>query len=219
MPHKTLTVCTIYRIRSRLNVFANYEKKRKNGTNARVLTKKRGIHMIIATPDLKKLALIQDELDQAILKRHNIQEDVSNRLVIAFKVEFGEFLNEHKFFKFWKVDRTPNTKAVRTPAMMEEYNPLLEEFVDGIHFLLSIGNQRKYLKYTHAFEAIDRDTDSLEYLAMEIFNNPINSAGRWLQVVSDYLYFGHLVGITPLDIEQAYLIKNVENHRRQQNGY
>jgi dimeric dUTPase (all-alpha-NTP-PPase superfamily) len=164
----------------------------------------------IAFPDLETLAGYQQKLDERIIKKFNITEDVSNRLVIAFKVEFGEFLNEHKFFKFWKEDRTPNTGGT---------NPLLEEYVDGIHFLLSIGIKRNYLKYMHAFHAIECDTESLEALAMLIFNNPINSAGKWLECFNHYLYFGHCVGISAEDIMQAYILKNKINHDRQDQGY
>ena len=179
--------------------------------------------LTIQVPDLKKLAEIQAVLDKTIMTTQNIQEDITNRLVVAFKVEFGEFLNEHKFFKFWKVNTIPNRHVIKHHAMFLEdvvyHNPLLEEFVDGVHFLLSIGNQRKYIKFIHAFDTIERKSDSLEFLAMEIFNNPINSAGRWLEVVSDYLYFGNLVGFTVEEIEQAYYEKNKVNFQRQENGY
>lgn len=179
--------------------------------------------MMINVPDLKKLAVLQEELDKSVREKHGIDYDTSNLKIVAFKVEFGEFLNEHKFFKYWKINHNPNVKAVLVPAMFEEdrvyYNPLLEEFADGTHFLLSIGIERKYLKYIHAFDVIDRKSDSLEYLAMEIFSNPINSAGKWLEVFSDYIYFGWLVGITPSDIEEEYLKKNAINHKRQENQY
>lgn len=188
--------------------------------------------MEIAVPNLKMLFELQEKLDERINKEKGITEDTSNLTVIAFKVEFAEFLNEHKFFKFWKTDKTPNMVAVvsevyetnfihgRKHRFIAEYKyPLLEEYVDGIHFLLSLGMKRKYHKYSHAFDALDIETNSLEYLAMEIFNNPLDSAGKWIQCMSDYFYFGHLVGITAKDIEEAYLKKNKINHERQDGGY
>jgi dimeric dUTPase (all-alpha-NTP-PPase superfamily) len=58
-------------------------------------------------------------------------------------VELGECANEWRGFKFWSVNQLPHTSAVRTPCMMEEdkeyYNPLLEEYVDGLHFVLELG--------------------------------------------------------------------------------
>lgn len=177
----------------------------------------------IAFPDLKMLAEFQDKLDKRVEKLHGITEDMTNERIIAFKVEFGEFLNEHKFFKFWKKEAAPNVRAARGPYMdlddADFYNPLLEEYVDGIHFLLSIGNKRKYTKFIHTFHAIEHDTEDLTHLSLQIFNNPINSAGRWLQCFNDYLYLGHLVGIGAEEIEQAYLLKNKINHDRQTQGY
>jgi dimeric dUTPase (all-alpha-NTP-PPase superfamily) len=169
------------------------------------------------------MAELQDKLDKHILENHKIEGDITGLLVIAFKVEFGEFLNEHKFFKFWKVNPVPRTKALLIPAMMEEdkvyYNPLLEEFVDGVHFLLSIGLKRGYLKFIHGFDVVERKSDSLEFLSIEIFNNPINSAGKWMEVFSDYIHLGYLMGISASDIEEAYLKKNQVNHERQNSGY
>lgn len=46
----------------------------------------------------------------------------------AFFVELGEFLNEVRAFKHWSVKEMDTEKAH-------------EEFVDGLHFILSIGNQ------------------------------------------------------------------------------
>jgi dimeric dUTPase (all-alpha-NTP-PPase superfamily) len=58
-------------------------------------------------------------------------------------VELGECANEWRGFKFWSVNQIPHTSAVRVPTMMEEdkeyYNPLLEEYVDGLHFVLELG--------------------------------------------------------------------------------
>jgi dimeric dUTPase (all-alpha-NTP-PPase superfamily) len=184
----------------------------------------------IAVPDLHTLAEMQDKLDQKVTEKFNITEDTVNKRIIAFKVEFGEFLNEHKFFKFWKEKREPNRYTLEikptTGDPLQNFtfknydkDPLLEEYVDGIHFLLSIGNHRKYIKYIHAFHAMECDTENLEHLALLIFNNPINSSGKWLECFHHYLYFGHLVGISAEDIEQAYMLKNKINHDRQANGY
>lgn len=196
--------------------------------------------------DLKKLFALQEKLDKRILEEKKITEDVSDLTVVAFKVEFAEFLNEHKFFKFWKVDRTPR-KEVKCHACkgsggfssfdsegdpvndiclycggigIQGY-PLLEEFVDGIHFLLSLGIKRKYHKFIHALESFEEDeiTGSMSDLAQEVFNNRLDSAGKWLQCLVDYMNFGVLAGITPKDIEEAYVAKNKENHRRQSAGY
>lgn len=156
---------------------------------------------------INKMAPLQEKLDERIRKEKGIDYDTSNLKIIAFKTEFGEFLNEHRFFKFWS-NKPSSSKEV-----------VLEEYVDGIHFLLSIGIERKYIKWAHALEAIDRENRSLESLALDIFNNPINSAGKWIQCVNDYLQLGKLVGISEDNIERAYTEKNKVNHARQDSGY
>lgn len=168
---------------------------------------------------INKLAPLQEKLDKHVREKHGIDYDTSNLKIIAFKTEFGEFLNEHRFFKFWSKDQEPRTKELRYGKRHFYYNPLLEEYVDGIHFLLSIGIERKYIKWAHALEAVDYDNRNLESLALDVFNNPLNSAGKWVQCVSDYLQMGYLVGYGPDDIVVAYLEKNKINHARQDSGY
>lgn len=193
---------------------------------------------------IKILAPLQEKLDKRYREIHEINYDTSNLKIIAFKTEFGEFLNENRFFKYWSKDKEPrievdtscrNCGGTGASGLWHgeligeciqcdgkgEYTiyPQLEEYVDGIHFLLSIGIERKYIKWAHALEAVDYDNRSLESLALDIYNNPINSAGKWVQCVSDYLQMGYLVGIGPDDIERAYMEKNKINHKRQDSGY
>jgi dimeric dUTPase (all-alpha-NTP-PPase superfamily) len=75
------------------------------------------------------------------------EPDRFNKLILALLVELGECANEWRGFKFWSVNQIPHTSAVRVPTMMEEdkeyYNPLLEEYVDGLHFVLELGLELK----------------------------------------------------------------------------
>ena len=78
--------------------------------------------------ETKKLYKIQDTLDRRIFENHDVtREDTTIRRILALLVEVGELANETRCFKFWS-SKDPSEKAV-----------ILEEYVDGIHFLLSLG--------------------------------------------------------------------------------
>ena len=64
-------------------------------------------------------------LDKAIKEAHKINQDYSNQMIIALYTEVGEFANEIQSFKYWK-----KSKNI-------DQNNLLEEFADGLHFLIS----------------------------------------------------------------------------------
>lgn len=78
--------------------------------------------------ELSKLFQMQKALDQHIEEKHMLQnEDLFDRKVLALLVEIGELANETRCFKFWSVKPSSSKEVV------------LEEFVDGIHFILSLG--------------------------------------------------------------------------------
>ncbi|GLF91076.1 hypothetical protein Saga11_23350 [Bacillus safensis] len=122
-------------------------------------------------------------------------------------------------------------------------NPLLEEYVDCLHFILSIGNQIGYLD---ANDVTDMQFIVAENRGVSAFGdlfNSISSLSGELRDESIYLsshdkYFkrqfierhyqeiflrfntlGDYLGFTPEQIEAAYMEKNEINHKRQQEGY
>jgi dimeric dUTPase (all-alpha-NTP-PPase superfamily) len=183
---------------------------------------------------IPELLALQNLLDEKIRKEKGIVGDTSQKKVIAFKVEFGELLNEHKGFKFWKENPQPRRKAERKQLTegldsfdnyecayeWVPYDPMLEEYVDGIHFILSIGLERKYSRFIHALFEMPKDVpSSIHDLSEDIFNNRIASAGQWLQLLEDYLMLGYKLGFTDKQVRDAYVEKNKENHVRQVTGY
>ncbi|MGG4002815.1 dUTP diphosphatase, partial [Geobacillus stearothermophilus] len=71
---------------------------------------------------------MQRALDERIETEHGLmEEDLFARKQLAFLVELGELANETRCFKFW---------SIKPPAPAER---VLEEYVDGLHFLLSLG--------------------------------------------------------------------------------
>ena len=93
--------------------------------------------------NLTKLFETQKLLDEKIVKEKGLEgQDLLSMKILALQVELGELANEWRGFKFWSEKREPRTKLPIT-AWGEPYkNPLLEEYVDGIHFFLSIANEK-----------------------------------------------------------------------------
>lgn len=81
---------------------------------------------------LEDLLKLQKELDAYILSQHDTTLDPKNLLtdtILALQVEVSELANETRCFKHWS----------RKGA--SEKSIILEEYVDVLHFFLSLGNQ------------------------------------------------------------------------------
>ena len=98
----------------------------------------------------------QQELDKYIAENHDLKhKDVFEEKFLALLVELGELANETRCFKFWS-KKAPSEKQI-----------ILEEYVDNIHFLLSIGLEKGY-----TFSEIDPSITYLTYkknLTMSLF--------------------------------------------------
>lgn len=103
-------------------------------------------------------------------------------------------------------------------------NPLLEETVDVLHFILSIGND---LNINHqlvedtpvrAYDDITEQFIALSYTASCI---AMWSDKQLYYLESIKLFKGlvHLLGFTEEQLEEAYYIKNKTNHQRQATNY
>lgn len=103
-------------------------------------------------------------------------------------------------------------------------NPLLEEYVDCLHFILSIGND---LGFNDAKPYLVRVMKTLGMISV-VFKSTVfleMPGGRdykWFHyenLISNFLSLGKALGFTWEQIETAYFAKNEINHERQQNGY
>jgi len=159
---------------------------------------------------LEELFALQSQLDEHIIKTKGLtkSQQMTDKKVIAFKVEFGEFLNEVKDFKFW------------SNKPMSEKEVVLEEFVDGIHFLLTVSLDRQYDRWIKEVEGeYYVKTKTLDQLSMEVFNNRLTSAGEVTDAFEMMLAIAHKLGFSEEDILAAYDRKNGINHDRQDQGY
>jgi dimeric dUTPase (all-alpha-NTP-PPase superfamily) len=172
--------------------------------------------------NLEKLFQMQKELGKVGLFNYR-GADRFNKLILALLVELGECANEWRGFKFWSVNQLPHTSAVRTPCMMEEdkeyYNPLLEEYVDGLHFVLECGIECN-ISHKIITEAVVFDNTLDAFIT--VFNYVTTfqyDQSYYIDMLENYLGLGKSLGFTWEQIEQAYYAKNEINHQRQETGY
>lgn len=173
--------------------------------------------------NLKELFELQEQLDKHIVEEKHITEQTTEKKIIALIVELGECANEDRFFKYWS-NKGPSPKEV-----------ILEEFVDCLHFALSIGND------------IDPDKKlrELDFMVVpwgvikkkdRIFTEIIIAIGSfqfnlrhgedktrtyvaYTGLLSEVLKFGYSLGFSKDEIFEAYIKKNKTNHKRQEEGY
>ena len=160
--------------------------------------------------NIKQLFDIQRQLDEAIIKNHNLYDkDLLPSKILALEVELGELANETRCFKFWS--RKPSSSK----------SVVLEEYVDCLHFLLSIGLDEGFSQVHINMKDNPRD---LVYQFQDIFNKTTKfyetlKKEDYIDLFEGFLSLGKKLGFSSSEIEKAYLIKNQVNHQRQAEGY
>jgi len=160
--------------------------------------------------NLQRLFKMQDALDKRIELEHDLAGvPLLRKKILSLQVELGELANETRCFKFWSI-KDPSKNDV-----------ILEEYVDCLHFILSIGLEKN-------FENITLNTKCITFELSEQFLNLyinitdfINSSSfdNYSNIFENFLCLGENLGFSKKDIENAYLYKNNINHERQDNGY
>ncbi|WP_102346721.1 dUTP diphosphatase [Bacillus sp. Marseille-P3661] len=160
----------------------------------------------------EELFQLQKELDERILKEHELHnENLMDRKIMALLVELGELANETRCFKFW---------SKKPPA---DRDVILEEYVDGIHFILSLGldlNVVNKLNLGIGNQQIFGLVDQFHVVYKSINELRENQQlQQYQKVFNEYLILGDLLGFSWKDIKEAYISKNEVNHQRQDQGY
>lgn len=183
--------------------------------------------------NLTKLFETQRILDARIEKEHpRVEgEDRLAKKILALQVELGECANEWRGFKFWSNDQESRVEVKHyargsgklTPPYVVS-NPLLEEYVDCLHFILSIGLEIDFhyanLKSPLKSINITKQFNAIFYEVSEIEIGIMGRRGFHLaQTLRAFIGLGEMLGFTWEQIEQAYYDKNAINHTRQDTGY
>lgn len=162
----------------------------------------------------------QNVLDQRIINDHNLHDkNLLDGKILALRVEVGELANETRCFKFWSV-KPPSSREV-----------ILEEYVDGIHFLLSIALELKdRLTFPHSeikaliaaedlTEQFNEVFSGISRLSKLINCSAVSVESEFSELWSIYLGLGELLGFSEEEIEEYYVYKNQINHKRQDERY
>ena len=195
--------------------------------------------------NLTKLFEAQRVLDERIEKEHprkNGESRISLK-VLALLVEIGETANFWRGFKFWSKNQNPVTTSI-SPIFgtnvdgsqhqsFREYNPLLEELVDCLHFILSIGNELNIqdrfsetvnfnigarTKITHPVDNFKKVFRSAAALNSEFVDERYLKT-IYMDLFSEFTTLVDSLGFTEEQLETAYYEKNKINHERQDGGY
>ncbi|ARJ37974.1 dUTPase [Sporosarcina ureae] len=159
---------------------------------------------------LHQLFEMQRALDTYIQKNHQTKETFTER-GLALIVELSELANETRCFKFWST-KGPSADHV-----------ILEEYVDSIHFLLSLGIEK-------SFDGLEEwpTRDVKEQNLTQQFIQTGQSIYTFLDSLTfedykeiwvNYGALANTLGFTEDQIIQAYIDKNEENYARQRSGY
>lgn len=200
--------------------------------------------------NLQKLFEAQKKLDEHIIREKGLEgQDLLDKKILALQVELGELAQNWRGFKFWSEDQEPRTLAERgeceycsglgrvqkldNVCIIKEYecdkcdgsgeelfNPLLEEYVDCLHFILSIGNTigTRYFAYDECLQE-GEETITRQFQTVFGYAFLITEDNYCSELLNTFLILGEMLGFTWEQIEQAYFAKNKINHQRQESGY
>lgn len=160
--------------------------------------------------DLVKLYEIQKQLDNRIHMEHNLDgKDLIPSKILALQVELGELANETRCFKFW---------SNKGPSPKED---VLEEYVDCLHFILSIGIDSGLtdinLKEINKSNSL---ADQFQNMFIRIITFQYEpTIDNYEKLFNHFLLLGKKLDFTEEEIFKSYLEKNKINHQRQDEGY
>lgn len=147
------------------------------------------------------------------MENHDLQgKELLKDKVIALEVELSEFANEFRFFKYWSHKPKNREKA-------------LTEYVDALHFMLSIANELD-IEYEGIMEELADKSEMdirtayfwTKNWSLNIYINP-DPYFVWVIAFNWFWILGEVAGFTEEEIYNEYLAKNQINHQRQAQGY
>lgn len=159
--------------------------------------------------DLNCLFKHQKILDDRIEKEHDLSNrDTYTERLVALSVELAELKNElTETFKFWSNKKNNRERAV-------------EEFIDCIHFAISIALKKGIESYTY-IPTQPKDLNKL-YLGLQYVVTVLSVSYKQRHVndlLNNLITLGYQLGFTEDEVIAAYHDKNKENHNRQDNNY
>lgn len=160
--------------------------------------------------NLKEFYALQASLDAEIAQKHNVTyESTHSRRLLALIVELGELANETRCFKYWS-----NKPASDKPIVMDE-------FADGLHFLLSLGVPLKANKFEYKIEKSEDDLTTQFHRVYILATSLLDhyDLTHYEACFQAFLNLTPSLGMSEQDIIDAYKAKLSINYKRQENNY
>lgn len=160
--------------------------------------------------NLQELFHMQRELDRYIQSNRNVEVPIFRKKVLALQVELSELANETRCFKFW---------STKGPSPKET---LLEEYVDCIHFLLSLGIEKNFDELKEWPRPLEEQDLTELFLAAHARVGQFAERAEFESYKTLWQTFGAIataLGFSYEEVLQAYIEKNETNYKRQQEGY
>lgn len=167
---------------------------------------------MLNSEQMQTIINMQTDLDLKIARTRMIADDADllTAKFLALLVELGEFANEQRCFKYWS-SKPASEKAV-----------LLEEYIDGLHFIISIANNLN-LKLVD-LKIIEQTYPNLNLAFIDLFavtlkllqEKSFAVINQWFNI---YYTIAKQCGFSGEDIFYGYLDKNKINHLRQEQNY
>ncbi|WP_342252164.1 dUTP diphosphatase [Spiroplasma endosymbiont of Amphibalanus improvisus] len=161
---------------------------------------------------LEQIKNKQANLDNFIFEKSNTsREETVQKRQLAFIIELSEFINEQRDFKYWSKKPTSDKDI------------LLEEYVDGLHFLISIANDIEGLDFSE-FKFIPIKWVSLTKLYLDCYNKFMFFTknvriSHYFILLNSFLNIGYNLKFDEDIIIKHYERKNKINFQRQENNY
>lgn len=159
---------------------------------------------------LDEMFQVQRELDETIAKNHQISyQTTRDRRILSLLVEVGELANATRCFKYWSYKPSEAKEVV------------LDEYADGLHFLLSLGVDISTSKKAYSLTEHLSDLTMqfhLVYSKIESFKNS-QDENSYIAMFQAYLNLIPLLGSTWEEVREAYYKKLGENYHRQETNY
>lgn len=159
---------------------------------------------------LKELLEMQKLLDEAIMKEHGLTEYPVDNMKIALFVELGEMMNElPTIFKHWK------------KSAADDYDKALVEYVDALHFALSLFNYQKCkLIYISDYKVYVSDETCDSFVLFNHLQYLIDvCVCNGYKTLSLMFILGNILGFSWDEIYKTYKKKNAVNYERLKKGY
>ena len=160
--------------------------------------------------DFSELFKKQLELDLEIQKRHNVTYDETlERRFLSLFVEIGELANATRCFKYWS-----NKGSEPRERVMDEY-------ADGLHFLLSIGIALNIKNKAFNQKETNEDLSHLFVKMYEQISELENKKDEdtYQKTFELFLLIAFKLDMNKDDIFSSYFLKLGENYHRQETNY